>query len=70
MQYYLRERNYGSAFPVIIDEEGMEAARFGQSKWSPDEFVELCKADSYYEALQAYYADVQRWTGEDVRPGA
>lgn len=70
MQYYLRERDYGSTYPVILDEDGMEAARCGENKWNPDEFVELCKAESYYEALQVYYDDVEACSGDNIRPGA
>ena len=66
--YYLRERDYGSSYPTIIDEETMEAARFGENRHNPDEFVELCKVESMDEALDYYYTDVEECSGESVRP--
>lgn len=70
MQYYIKESNYGSTYPVIIDEDGMEAARCGESRHNPIEFVELCEASCYYEALQYYYDDVEACSGDNIRPGA
>ena len=66
--YYLRESDYGSMYPVIIDEDEMEEVRCGNSKHHADSFVELCKAATKDEAIEYYYEDVEEASGENIRP--